>query len=345
MVYNKDEIMLEAEFDADVASIMCTSDMLIHNFCEFVESAPTEELYAESAGRVFDSLKATVHKLFTRVSEFTKAQVDKLDAIVNKEKYKKMMSPEMQKMFAKVESGKKVKCPDFVKAKQIIVKMENFTEKFKSKVAEMIPRAAENPGKWSDKFSAFADKSKEEFGKIKAELDSVLNDAKEIHPRDVIKMVKNGIDIKDIGRKFQDKLEQFGNELSSALDKVDSIVSSATAKAKGIDVKGELGKLKGIISKASTTAVDFAKVHAQGIATVSKIIGSVFTAIGSVGAIGTAMSGKPTKALIVGTIGTVGAGAANYAANKQAKTNKKLKDRKDAMSSAQAALDSESEPE
>lgn len=337
MIYGKEDIMLEATYESDIASILCTSDMLINNFCEFMESATSDEMYVESAGKVFDSLKATIHKLFTRVSEFTRTQLDKLDTVIHKEKYKKMMSPEMQKMLAKAESGKTVKCPDFVKAKQLLEKMQNFTEKFKSQVAAMIPKATENPGKWSDKFSAFADKSKAEFKKLKDQLDNVLNNAKDMRPADVIKMIKNGIDIKDVGSKFQAKLDQFASELTGALDKVDSIISAKT----GVDVKGELGKLKAIVTKAANTVVEFASDHARGISTISAKIALAFAAIGVVNNTAGIISGDPkfTKNAGVALIGSLAASGVSRKAAKKADINDKLSSRKVALSGVQAEID------
>lgn len=274
MVYSKEDILNCATFESDITSLLCKGDMLVENFCEYINTADTDEVYTEAAAKAFSVIQATIKSVFKTIKDFINKQIEKFDLIINGEKYKKLMSPEMKKVLAAAKDKKAGDYPDLVKAKQQVDKMGNFIETYLSKFNAMFIGMIEDPEKYSKKCRAYIKASSEEFKKMSSELDDILSDKKPVKPLDIINMAKHGVDIKTSISEFKKSIETYESQFEKSLSKVNRAVEPEKS-----DAGSEISEVKSVVNEALVETKSMSKKIVETGAKVMGVMTALFTVV------------------------------------------------------------------
>lgn len=280
MVYSKEDILNCATFESDITSLLCKGDMLVENFCEYINIADTDEVYTEAAAKAFSVIQATIKSVFKTIKDFINKQIEKFDLIINGEKYKKLMSPEMKKVLAAAKDKKAGDYPDLVKAKQQVDKMGNFIETYLSKFNAMFIGMVEDPEKYSKKCRAYIKASSEEFKKMSSELDDILSDKKPVKPLDIINMAKHGVDIKTSISEFKKSIETYESQFEKSLLKLNRNVGTEKSES-GSDTSAgsEISDVKSVVNEALTETKSMSKKIVETGTKVMGVISALFTVV------------------------------------------------------------------
>lgn len=280
MIYSKEDILNCATFESDITSLLCKGDMLVENFCEYIDTADTDDVYTEAASKAFDVIQTTIKSVFKTIKEFINKQIEKFDLIINGEKYKKLMSPEMKKVLAAAKDKKVGDYPDLVKAKKQVDKMGKFIETYLSKFNAMFVGMVDDPKKYSEKCRAYIKASSEEFKKMSSELDDILSDKKPVKPLDIINMAKNGIDIKTSISEFKKSIETYESQFEKSLSKVNRAVWPEKSESDSDTSTGsDISEVKSVVNEALVETKSMSKKIVETGTKVMGIVSAFFTVV------------------------------------------------------------------
>ena len=237
MIFNRSEILFEAENAASMTKIGVLSDMMFENYLFEYEFAEDEDTYVESASGMIQTAKKMVSTMIAKIKEFLDAKRQAFNEYIRKRNLRKLMSSDFRALLKKLEKhqlDKKYTTPDVLALKKISEKYADLIEKY---VAEIEKQISNLPRKGFGKEKIFNEQVKKinrYIMNMKSAVNALEKEAENVRivvltPEMIYKYVEAGIRSEDdiveiqhtvanMEKKFNDIVEMLKKEFQTEME-------------------------------------------------------------------------------------------------------------------------------